>query len=491
MSDPKTKVPKCMSTQHPDNVNPPFFAEQPELGGEDEIQEAFYAFSHLRCDEQMWDCEGKEVDDFVVKKLLAKHGPFLEENRLGEDIFLTLRVPNPTVEKEEAKILLESLESIPRSFDTARLFYDDSTPPIFEVILPMASSAIGLDRIYKYYRDFVVGKQTRSLIKGDIAISEWIGEFYPETINVIPLFEDVDHMLNADQITKEYLEDKDVEYQRVFLARSDPALNYGLVTAVLLNWISLQRLHHLEEEIDVDILPIIGIGSAPFRGNFRPSTVERLMEEYSFVHTFTVQSAFKYDNPHYEVKEAIEKIRDNERSPMREIDEERCLDIIDRYSKEYRNQVTSLASMVNDLVKFIPRRRRRKLHIGLFGYSRDMEGFSLPRAIGFTASLYSVGIPPEVLGLNALEEDDLQFLMEMWPHFEKDLGDALRYLNQDSLNILPDELNRAIRQLPFNYETDIEHERLTASIMKDYRRKNTDNTKDNILQAANIRKFLG
>ncbi|MGB9838755.1 MAG: phosphoenolpyruvate carboxylase, partial [Methanothermobacter sp.] len=27
------KVPRCMSTQHPDNVNPPFFAAEPELGG--------------------------------------------------------------------------------------------------------------------------------------------------------------------------------------------------------------------------------------------------------------------------------------------------------------------------------------------------------------------------------------------------------------------------------------------------------------------------
>ena len=60
-----------MSTQHPDNVHTPFFAENTELGGEDEIQEAYYVFSHLSCDEQMWDCEGKEVDNFVVKKLLS------------------------------------------------------------------------------------------------------------------------------------------------------------------------------------------------------------------------------------------------------------------------------------------------------------------------------------------------------------------------------------------------------------------------------------
>jgi phosphoenolpyruvate carboxylase len=116
-------IPKCMSTQHPDNVNSPFFAENVELGGEDEVQEAYYAFSHLGCDEQMWDCEGKEVDNYVVKKLLTKHEPFFRDKKLGKDVFLTLRVPNPNVEKAEAKILLETLESIPRSFDAAKLFY--------------------------------------------------------------------------------------------------------------------------------------------------------------------------------------------------------------------------------------------------------------------------------------------------------------------------------------------------------------------------------
>ncbi|HOQ25848.1 MAG TPA: phosphoenolpyruvate carboxylase, partial [Methanomassiliicoccaceae archaeon] len=103
------KIPRCMSTQHPDNVHLPFFAESAELGGEDEIQEAYYAFSHLGCDEQMWDCEGKEVDNFVVKKLLSKYEWYFRQNQLGKDVFLTLRVPNPSIEKDEAKILLETL----------------------------------------------------------------------------------------------------------------------------------------------------------------------------------------------------------------------------------------------------------------------------------------------------------------------------------------------------------------------------------------------
>ena len=146
-----------MSSQHPDNVRLPFFAESADLGGEDEIQEAFYAYSHIGCDEQMWDYEGKEVDGFVVKKLLTKYPEFFMNNRLGKDIFLTLRVPNPEEELAEAKILVETLESIPRSFDASNIIFNDDIAPIFEVILPMTTSEQSLDRIYNYYHNFVSG----------------------------------------------------------------------------------------------------------------------------------------------------------------------------------------------------------------------------------------------------------------------------------------------------------------------------------------------
>ena len=56
-----------MSTQHPDNVTTPFFATGALLTPDDEVSEAYYAFSHLGCDEQMWDFEGKEVDEHVVE----------------------------------------------------------------------------------------------------------------------------------------------------------------------------------------------------------------------------------------------------------------------------------------------------------------------------------------------------------------------------------------------------------------------------------------
>ncbi|MEM2979337.1 MAG: phosphoenolpyruvate carboxylase [Methanomassiliicoccales archaeon] len=454
---PKTKIPRCMSTQHPDNVNVPFFAESSELGGEDEIQEAYYVFSHLGCDEQMWDCEGKEVDNFVVKKLLTKYDLFFRNCRIGRDVFITPRVPNPSVERDEAKILLETLESIPRSFDTAKLFYNDDISPIFEVILPMTSSAQCLDRVYIYYRDFVVGKQAKQFKKGDITIAEWIGRFEPETINVIPLFEELDHMLNAHRITKEYLEDKEIEQQRVFLARSDPAMNYGFITAVLINKIALFRLRKFEEESGIEIYPIIGIGSVPFRGGFRPETVERVIDEYPSVYTFTIQSSFKYDNPPDKVRNAIEKIRDRKPEKAKEVDEKRCLEIVEKYSREYRNQVAQLAMLINEMAKFVPSRRKRKLHIGLFGYSRNIQGVRLPRAITFTAALYSLGLPPEILGLNALSDRDLEFIRETFVHFDDYMKDALAYLDPESLSLVHANLRDALANLDLDVSPDETH----------------------------------
>ncbi|MBI2252388.1 MAG: phosphoenolpyruvate carboxylase [Armatimonadetes bacterium] len=480
-----------MSTQHPDNVSIPFFSESAELGGEDELQEAYYAFSHLGCDEQMWDCEGKEIDDFVVKKLLTKYESFFREKKLGQDIFIILRVPNPAIEKFEAKILLETLESIPRSFDAAKLFYKSGTPPIFEVILPMTTSADCLDRVYRYYCDFVIGKQNQHVKKGDITIAEWIGEFNPKRINIIPLYEDMKSLLNADNMTKSYLKDKKVEYQRVFLARSDPAMNYGLVSAVLLNKAALFNLQKLEEEIGIKIYPIIGVGSAPFRGNLRPDTIERISREFPSVYTFTIQSAFKYDNHPDEVRKTIRKLKERKISQAQEVDKERCLEIIKKYSKSFSAQIQILAPIINKVAKYVPNRRKRKLHIGLFGYSRDIGKIKLPRAITFTCALYSIGLPPEILGFDALNKDDLQFIKKNYLNFENDLRDALKYFNPDT-DFLPKEFKIKLLNFLGNFQNlDKEHKKITDYIINLLKENKIEDLEEYVLRAANLRKFLG
>ena len=476
-----------MSTQHPDNITVPFFASHEVLGGEDEIEEAFYAYSYLGCDEQMWDFEGKEVDNFVVKKLLTKYESYFKEHKLGRDVRLTFRVPNPDIERAEAKILLETLESIPRSSDAAALFYGEDIAPVYEVILPMCSDALALNRIYHYYKDYVAGKQNKFL-QGKM-ISEWIGRFKPETIQVIPLFEDKEHMLNAHLTLKKYLSDKQLDYQRVFLARSDPAVNYGSLSAVLINKIALNRIHKTSQELRIPLYPIIGVGSAPFRGNFRPESVQNLLDGYPSVHTFTVQSSFKFDHEPEVVKKAIDTIRNHEgtREPA-PFDEDRALDIIERYSAEYTRQLKPLAGAINKIAAHVPKRRKRKLHIGLFGYSRNMDTITLPRAITFTCSLYSLGIPPEILGLNALTTDDWKFLEEVYPNFKYDLTDPLRYTDIDS-SFLEPELKQTVSTLIS--QTNEEHVAHTQHVQQALQDNTLGDVTHHVIRAAQIRGFLG
>jgi phosphoenolpyruvate carboxylase len=493
------KIPKVMSTQHPDNASLPFFAETPDMSGEDEILEAYYAFSHLGCDEQMWDSEGKEVDDFVVKKLLTKYPHFFRKKRLGEEVFLTLRLPNPSIEKEEAKILVEALESIPRSMDAARLFEGRDAPaPIFEVILPMTTSAEELNRVYYFYRNFIQGKQHQPIYPGSITVAEWVGEFLPEKIHVIPLFEDIPTMLRADEIVKEYLKDKDESHLRVFLARSDPALNYGMVAAVLANKIALKRLERLSYRIERDIYPILGAGSPPFRGNLSPATVDHVLSEYPSVETFTVQSAFKYDNPTEEVIAAIKRIRAFVRHPIEDFEEDFTLEVIRKTSLEYQRTVEGLAETINLLARYVPRRRMRKLHIGLFGYSRRIGKVSLPRAIGFCSACYSMGLPPEILGLGAMSSQELRALESTYKNLRIDLALALRYFNARVFEILPEEAKESILKaldlastLDLSVEEDQDHKEVTARVIRAVKNQNYGVLPELIVEAGLLRRFLG
>ncbi len=490
----KYNIARCMSTQHPDNVRAPFFSDNVVIEGDDEIKEAYYCFSNLDMKEQLWDCEGKEVDNFVIKKILTRYPVFFSNNRLGRDRFMLLRVPNPEVEKNEAKILFEVLESIPRSFDISNAIYKDDVAPLFEVSVPMTSSAKTLIRISEYYKRFVSGKQDVSLIDGDVKISEWIGRFYPDKIRLMPLFETKEAMLDADKITKEYIDSQKPEgYQRVWLARSDPALNYGNLAATLIIKVSLQRLHKLEQKLSLDIPVMIGVGSAPFRGNVNPTNVANILQEFPSIQTYTIQSAFKYDYEENVVKKAIDYLNNSKRCEPTLVDEEVLIKIIEKTSTQYQKEIKVMAPLINKMSLYIPKRRKRKLHIGLFGYSRKTADVHLPRAITFTAALYSLGLPPELLGLGALNKDDVKIIRSIYPNFDNDLADCLKYLNTDNLKYFPKE---ALQSVEFalgliDYNVDKEHKELTENIMKNLMKLETETIAEEVVKAGHIRKFLG
>lgn len=487
--------PRVMSTQHPDNATLPFFVESNVVEGEDEIQEAYYVYSHLGCDEQMWDFEGKEGDDYAVQKLLSRQPEFFEDNILGDDVRLTVRGPNPDVQPTEAKVLLEILESVPRSYDAAAAFAEerDEEPvaPIFEVIVPMVTSAEQLTLVRRYYEEFVAGKAD-SKVAGERTVADWVGRFEPPTVCVIPLLEDRQHMLDIDGIVGEYVRDAGVDEQRVFLARSDPALNYGTLSADLLNRVALSRIADLEERESIDVHPMLGAGSAPFRGSLSPENAATVADAYPSVETFTAQSAFKYDRPVDEVREGVETLKDAQRGSPPAVDEERALETVDRFADAYCEQVEVVAPTVNRVADFVPGRRARRLHVGLFGYSREVGENALPRAITYTAALYSVGMPPEMLGVHGMTGDDTEFVDGTFPMFYESLEDAVRCYNPrapDFLGLERENVEEALELV--DSERDNDHLEATNAVIDGMQSGNSDAVRNAVRQAATERGFLG
>ena len=488
-------IPKVMSTQHPDNATPaPFADDTGVLKGDGEVEEAVAAFA-LGCDEQMWDSEGKEVDNQVVRKLLTNYPDLFQGGlQLGRDVALTLRVPNPSIERDLRKSMVEALQSVPAAWDMAVSFYgEDAAAPIQEVILPFTTSAEEISLVEAYYRKVIVGQEDQTLLNGQV-VKDWVGEFFPKQIRMIPLIEDKEHLLYCDQIVEEYLQGRDLPYQRVFLARSDPALNYGVVAAELVLKVGLLRLHDLERKLGVPLYPIIGAGSVPFRGHLTPVNISRALTEYPSAHTFTAQSAFKYDYDKDTVREGIRQISVHERGEPVPIDQERASEVIEKATAEYQAQVQKLIRAISTVSNHIPRRRDRRLHVGLFGYGRSMEGVegvTLPRAIRFTASLYSIGVPPELLGLAALDQADLAFVREVYPNLDSDLRAALRFANERHVKeLLGEPYLRLLGQ--FTDEIDRVHEGLTSAIRASISGSSaTEHVSHFVEEAAHLRRFLG
>jgi len=483
-----------MSTQHPDNVAIPHFSNNTCMTGDEEIHEAFHSFSTLGIDEQLWDAEGKEVDNFVVKKLLSRHSVFFKDKKLGKDKFITLRVPNPEIEKDEGKILLEALHSIPRNFDIGKKFYNSEIPPLFEVVLPMCSSEKGIIRIQEYYKNFIIKAQHKRIYNHDLTIAQWLGKLQPDSIRVTPLFETKEAILNADKYVEKYIKyEKIKEMQRVWFARSDPALNYGSTSTVLLNKIALMKLHLLQEKLSVDILPILGCGTAPFRGNFKPTSVEAMMKGYPSVQTFTAQSAFKYDFPEKEVIAGVEKINSTKRKDPLPIDFNSSLKLIEKMEKDYQQSIKLVVSKINMISPYVPQRRKRKLHIDLFGYARQQGKIQLPRAINFCASLYSLGLPPDILGLSVLKQSDLELIREGYKNIDLDVSEALHYLNKDNLSFFGPEIEKRVLKAAelFDFEVHEEHKAVTSTILLALKKHDKLAVEEGILAAGRIRRFLG
>lgn len=427
-----------MASQHPDHANKPYWHTKEFISTRQEVKECFLTFSDLGISEYKWDWEGKFVDESVIEKLLGEHFDYFAQHPLGKDTFITFRLPNPKVETEFR--LGRAFMGILAAAGLARQVGLHSAP-LFEVILPMTETAQEMIAIQEAFSEIA-------------SLKHHLYNFTDETIKhieVIPLFESVDIIMRSSDILKEYvaLHEKTFgfrpAYMRPYVARSDPALNSGLVPTVMAIKIALSRFVEFEKTIGIPLYPIIGSASLPFRGGLTPYTAAQFASEYKGVRTALIQSAFRYDYPFADVVKGIRKL--DELLPKQTADivtdktEGEVKKIIPLFEKPYQNTIEHLAPVINEIASLLPRRRERVQHLGLFGYSRGVGAVHLPRAIGFTAAMYSLGMPPELVGTGrgirmAQKEGKLHIVEELYKGMRLDLKQAGKFLNKKAVKKL-------------------------------------------------------
>lgn len=426
-----------MATQHPDNATKPFWHHQAFVSAAAEIKECFLCFSELGIDEYNWDWEGKFVDEAVVDRLLHKYISAFREHHIGKDKFLTFRIPNPKVEKQ-FRLARAFMVAITSSQLAQSLGFEN--PPIFEMILPLTETAEEIIDIQEAFKE-LIGLEHR-LLKMEESIQH---------IELIPLFEQVNKIMQSGEIITQYIKlhkkrfNRYPQYIRPYCARSDPALNSGLIPTILALKVALTEYSKVQEKTGIPLYPMLGTGSLPFRGGLTPESLNESLEEYAGVSTLTIQSAFRYDYKKSDVKKAIQRIKEELPKRRAKILDEREIHMIRTaipgFESAYRSSIEKIAPLINILADKVIKRRERLLHIGLFGYSRGIGKVTLPRAIPFTASLYSMGIPPELIGTGrgiktAKKKGIWDTVSKSYIHLKSDIQKAGFYLNKENIERL-------------------------------------------------------
>lgn len=430
------KVPATMATQHPDNACPPYWDEaSPFVSVYQEIAEAVACFKDLNVSEYMWDWEGKHADAAVIDRLFSDYYDYFSKQQLGRDKFLTFRIPN--IWEEKGYNLLQAMTVILSSEDFARdLKFHDR--PLFEIILPMTERAQQLMNMQKLFEKLAHFKSN------EFTFDQTDNTAYLE---IIPLVESVQSQLDVGELLDTYVRlheqhfKRRPEYIRAFLACSDSSLSAGLLAGLIGNKIGLSRLYEFARRSKIPVFPIAGSGSLLFRGGLTPDGIDRFVEEFPGVRTVTVQSSFRYDHPKSKVRKAIAELEERLPSVKPRVIEpgvqSRLIQIANTSTEFYQRTLDGVLEGMEPIFNLVPRRRDRRQHIGLLAYSRSLGKRSLPRAITFTAGFYSVGVPPEFIGLGrtlkSLKASDLELLRDEYRNLAADFERAGRFVNKDNL----------------------------------------------------------
>ncbi|WP_406662019.1 phosphoenolpyruvate carboxylase [Methanolobus sp. ZRKC3] len=459
----KNCFPKVICTQHPDSVSR-YISTQEELG------EALEAVVEYGCDEYMPDYEGKTTPYHQNVQIVSK---FIDETDMipGKDVFITPRAPSALHENRFRQLMV--MMSIAEANYNAHEHSDFQA--ITELVHPMTSNV-----------QEIVEAQQHMVDVSELAKKEF--KFEMEAPGIIPLLEDVPGLLNAGSIigktiaARQGLSDEMLKKHRVFIGKSDSALSFGHVASTLSCKYAISSLNELEMESGTDIGIIFGAGTLPFRGHLTLQNAHNFFEEYRGIDTITLQSAIRYNHEKGDAEKLVRRAKSRLSKPARifsSTEKEEIINIIGIFGASYNRAIRQFSSSINSIADLLPRQRDRLMRDGGTGYARDVpditgvsglcrndikkeleesmpvENMDLPRAIKFTGALYSMGIPPEVIGTGSaimdvkekLGEDVCERLLNgYFPSLRSDIELAFTYLDQNAISrFLPASLQRSLQ----------------------------------------------
>jgi len=349
---------------------------------------------------------------------------------LGEEFFVTIRIPNPS---------LEELERVIFSIDAGFManYYSLKLTGLQAVkwfVLPMVEDV----EVVKTIQRIITRKE--AVLREELRVG-----FKP--VQIVPLLEDSLRHIQVNSYVKTLLRvlkelGVEVEKLRVFLGKSDAAVKSGHLASMLSIKYALSSLSSLSKEIGIKVEPIIGMGSPPFRGGLNNSHLVKVEAEfYAGYSTVTIQSAVRYDVPFKEYLVVKETVLSNLGKTSSELDGGVIEHIISA-SRAYRGTASKYIEVIRRISDVVPLTRDR---VSWRKYSRLLPGhgelFSVPRAISYTCAWYSVGIPPTLLDasyiLNLHREDKLDEVLKIAPNLiEEWKFDSKFYIREVALSRL-------------------------------------------------------
>jgi len=297
-------------------------------------------------------------------------------------------------------------------------------------------------------------------------------QFPMNSIRVIPLIESVPALVNVDLILEEYardLLDKGVALDdlRLMFARSDSAMSYGMVSSVLAVVIAIDHSLQWGKRNKVNVAPILGCGSLPFRGHLTLENIDSMYSTYAGIKTYTIKSGLRYDNGNIKTKKVLNSLKENIHIDLNRhfltTDIDQMKEYIGIFTNYYMTSFIKLINTVEIISQTIPKNRDRlaSTKSGL-EYIREVANMeeiaklvkseslknrllnidtnihcTVPRAISFTAAMYTLGLPPEFIGVGrGLKEvfdlygkEGIEQLLLFYPQLKNDLIFAQKYLN--------------------------------------------------------------